>query len=141
MDDIRPYAESLELLKQANLRPTRQRLALGKMLFTQGPRHVTAEQLHNEALEEGVRVSLATVYNSLNQFTAAGLLRAVVVDPTRAYFDTNTSDHHHFYFEETGELRDIKAGDLGVATMPPAPEGTTVERVDVVIRVREAARN
>ncbi len=141
MDDIRPYAESLERLKQANLRPTRQRLALGKMLFTQGPRHVTAEQLHNEALEAGVRVSLATVYNALNQFTATGLLREVVVDPTRAYFDTNTSDHHHFYFEETGELRDIEADELGVATLPPAPEGTTVERVDVVIRVRGSSRN
>ena len=141
MDDIRPYAESLERLKQANLRPTRQRLALGKMLFTQGPRHVTAEQLHNEALEAGVRVSLATVYNALNQFTAAGLLREVVVDPTRAYFDTNTSDHHHFYFEETGELRDIEVDELGVANLPPAPEGTTVERVDVVIRVRGSSRN
>jgi len=141
MDDIRPYAESLERLKQANLRPTRQRLALGKMLFTQGPRHVTAEQLPNEALEAGVRVSLATVYNALNQFTAAGLLREVVVDPTRAYFDTNTSDHHHFYFEETGELRDIEVDELGVANLPPAPEGTTVERVDVVIRVRGSSRN
>jgi Fur family iron response transcriptional regulator len=141
MDDIRPYAESLERLKQANLRPTRQRLALGKMLFTQGPRHVTAEQLHNEALEAGVRVSLATVYNALNQFTATGLLREVVVDPTRAYFDTNTGDHHHFYFEETGELRDIEADEFGVATLPPAPEGTTVERVDVVIRVRGSSRN
>ncbi len=140
MDDIRPYAESLERLQQAKLRPTRQRLALGKLLLTQGPRHVTAEQLHNEALEAGVRVSLATVYNALNQFTAAGLLREVVVDPSRAYFDTNTSDHHHFYVEETGELRDIEATELGVITMPPAPEGTTVERVDVVIRVRGTPR-
>jgi Fur family iron response transcriptional regulator len=141
MDDIRPYAESLERLQRANLRPTRQRLALGKMLFTQGPRHVTAEQLHNEALDAGVRVSLATVYNALNQFTAAGLLREVVVDPARAHFDTNTSEHHHFYFEETGELRDIEADVLGAATIPPAPEGTTVERVDVVIRVRSTSQN
>ena len=131
----RPYANALELLRAAKLRPTRQRLALARMLFEKGDRHVTAEQLHGEAQAASVRVSLATVYNTLHQFIAAGLLREVVVDPGRSYFDTNVSDHHHFFHEETGRLQDIPGERLGVAELPPPPAGTRIRRVDVIIRV------
>jgi len=131
----RPYANALELLRAARLRPTRQRLALARLLFDKGDRHVSAEQLHGEAQAASVRVSLATVYNTLHQFIAAGLLREVVVDPGRSYFDTNVSDHHHFYFEETGELQDIAGDRVGVAELPAPPSGTAIRRVDVIIRV------
>src|ERR1700722_15326672 len=89
----------LERLRAVGLRPTRQRIALARLLFDGGDRHITAEQLHGEALGAVIRVSLATVYNTLHQFTDAGLLREVVVEPGRSYFDSNTTDHHHFFCE------------------------------------------
>ena len=131
----RPYANALELLRAAKLRPTRQRLALARLLFEQGDRHVSAEQLHGEALAASVRVSLATVYNALHQFIAAGLLREVVVDSERSYFDTNVSDHHHFFFEDNGGLQDIAGDRVGVVQLPAPPAGTAIRRVDVIIRV------
>ena len=94
---IRPFRPVLDRLTAAGLRPTRQRLALARLLFDSGDRHVTAEQLHQQAVGNGVKVSLATVYNTLNQFTASGLLREVAVDSRRSYFDTNTELHHHFF--------------------------------------------
>jgi Fur family iron response transcriptional regulator len=120
----------------AGLRPTRQRLALAKVLFENGNRHTTAEMLHIEAQAAHIRVSLATVYNTLRQFTNAGLLREMVVDASRSYFDTNTSPHHHFFFEESGELVDIREELITLSDLPPPPEGTTIDRVDVVVRVK-----
>jgi Fur family transcriptional regulator, iron response regulator len=134
----RPFANVVELLRQARLRPTRQRLALARLLFDKGDRHVTAEQLHGEALAAAVPVSLATIYNTLHQFIAAGLLREVVVSPGRSYFDTNVSDHHHFFYEDSGRLVDIPADRIGVTTLPPAPAGTAIRRVDVIIRVERS---
>lgn len=124
-----------ERLHGAGLRATRQRLELGHLLFQGGDRHVTAEQLRSEAQGAGIRVSLATVYNTLNQFTAAGLLREVAVDPRRSYFDTNTSNHHHFFHADEGRLEDIPAEQIDVGRLPPPPRGTRVAGVDVVIRV------
>ena len=135
MNTTRPYSRVLEQLRRADLRPTRQRLALAKLLFENEYRHVTAEALHEEAAAANVRVSLATVYNTLHQFTAAGLLREIVVDATRSYFDTNTSDHHHFFHEESGRLEDIAAEQIVVSALPPPPSGTAVARVDVIVRV------
>jgi Fur family transcriptional regulator, iron response regulator len=122
-------------LRQAGLRPTRQRNELAKLLFQNGHRHLTAEILHAEALGEGVKVSLATVYNTLHQFTQAGLLRQVVVDATRSYFDTNLDDHQHYYCEDEGALMDIPGGDIIVENRWVPPAGTRVKRVDVVVRV------
>jgi Fur family transcriptional regulator, iron response regulator len=121
-------------LRSAGLRPTRQRQALGELLFCGIDRHISAEALHIEARRAGIAVSVATVYNTLNQFTQAGLLREVVVDGARTNFDTNTSNHHHFLFED-GSLMDIPAGALDVVGMPDAPEGTRVTQVDVLVRV------
>lgn len=128
--------ELTSTLRRVGLRPTRQRVALARLLLGAGPRHVTAEALHAEAVAIGIRVSLATVYNALHQFTEAGLLRQVVVSQGRSYFDTNTADHHHFYFEETGRLEDIDAGHVSFGRVPQAPEGTELHRIDVVFRVR-----
>ncbi|MDX1711059.1 MAG: Fur family transcriptional regulator [Rhodovibrionaceae bacterium] len=137
MSTQRTYTDVIERLKSAGLRPTRQRIALAKLLFEKGNRHLTAEQLHGEALEQSVRVSLATVYNTLHQFTECGLLREVVVDPSRSYFDTNVDDHHHFYFENSGQLHDIPSESVRLADLPEVPDGTRLSRVDVIIRVSD----
>jgi Fur family transcriptional regulator, iron response regulator len=139
MSCARPYSSALDRLRRVGLRPTRQRLALARLLFEGCFRHVTAEQLHGEAQASGVRVSLATVYNTLHQFTAAGLLAEVVVEPGRSYFDTNVDDHHHFFFEDTGQLLDIPGDRVIVNALPPAPDGTAIRRVDVIIRVAAQA--
>ncbi len=138
MTSTRPYASAAALIKGAGLRPTRQRLALARLLFEGGDRHITAEQLHDAACRESARVSLATVYNTLHQFTAAGLLREVVVDPGRSYFDTNTSDHQHFYYEDSGRLEDIPSESVALSSVPAPPAGTEVSRVDVVVRLSRA---
>ena len=132
----RTYTQALEKLRGAGLRPTRQRLALAKLLFERGNRHVTAEQVHEEARGAEIRVSLATVYNTLHQFTAAGLMREVMVEPGRSHFDTNTDDHHHFLVQDSGELHDIPADVLSVDGVPAAPRGTEIERIDVIVRVK-----
>lgn len=135
MDQPRPYSGVLGRLREVGLRPTRQRLALAKLLFEGGDRHVTAESLHAEALDASVRVSLATVYNTLHQFTAARLLREIVVDNARSYFDTNVSDHHHFFVEGSGALEDIPSDMIAISNLPEPPPGTAVNRVDVIVRV------
>ena len=134
----RTYSGVLERLKAAGLRPTRQRLALAKLLLESGPRHVTAEELFHEARTAGIPVSLATVYNTLHQFTTVGLLREVVVDMGQSYFDTNTSHHHHFFDERTGELTDIPENQIEISRLPAAPEGTLIERVEVIVRLRDS---
>ena len=137
MKNGRTYAEIIDRLRQAGLRPTRQRIALAGLMYSGGDRHLSAEILHGEALRARVPVSLATVYNSLHQFTARGLLREIVIDGGRSYFDTNVSDHHHLYFENEGRLEDIPAEDVVVAALPKAPGRTRISRVDVIVRVRE----
>jgi Fur family iron response transcriptional regulator len=130
-----PSSSARERLHAVGLRPTRQRLALARLLFENGDRHVTAEQLHGEAASAAIPVSLATVYNTLHQFTEAGLLREVVVDPGRSYFDTNNADHHHFFCEANGLLQDIPAREVTVSGLPLAPDGTEIRRVDVIVRI------
>jgi len=123
-------------LRDVGLRPTRQRVALAEILFSHGHRHLSAEDLHAEAVTAKVPVSLATVYNTLNQFTEAGLLREVAVEGTRTYFDTNTDDHHHFYVEDENRVFDIPGAHVAIGELPPAPEGMEIVRVDVVVRLR-----
>jgi Fe2+/Zn2+ uptake regulation proteins len=125
----------MEMLRCAGLRPTRQRLALARLLFDSGDRHVTAEKLHEEAIAANIAVSLATIYNTLHQFTAAGLLREIIVDASRSYFDTNINDHHHFFHEPSGRLEDIPGEQVVVAELPPAPPGTAIRRVEVIVRL------
>jgi Fur family iron response transcriptional regulator len=128
------------LIRRAGLRPTQQRLSLGKLLFGAGDRHVTAEMLHAEAIRARMPVSLATVYNTLRQFTEAGLLRELTVDGARAYFDTNLGDHHHFFVEGEEVLSDVPAGALNLQALPDPPEGMEIVRVDVVVRLRRKRR-
>jgi Fur family iron response transcriptional regulator len=125
------------MLRTAGLRPTRQRMALASILFAQGNRHISAERLHEEAMSERVPVSLATIYNTLHQFTEAGLLREVIVDGSRTYFDTNTSDHQHFFIEGENKVIDIEGDNIGVDHLPAIPAGMEIARIDVVIRLRK----
>jgi Fur family transcriptional regulator, iron response regulator len=136
MDFMRTSDDLTKRLRVAGLRPTRQRVALAQLLFDGTDRHVTAEHLHGEAVARSIPVSLATVYNTLHQFTTAGLLREVVVEPGRSYFDTNTKDHHHFFCESTGHLQDIPGELVMVGQLPQPPAGAEICRVDVIIRVR-----
>lgn len=124
------------MLRQSGLRPTRQRMALAEILFAKGNRHISAESLHEEATIQRVPVSLATIYNTLHQFTEAGLLREVAVDGSKTYFDTNLDEHHHFFVEDDNEVLDIPVGGIGVARTPEAPAGFEIVRVDVVVRLR-----
>jgi Fur family iron response transcriptional regulator len=131
-----PVANSrIELLRAAGLRPTRQRAGLAELLFAKGDRHVTAEMLHAEAQRSGLAVSLATVYNTIHQFVEAGLLREVAIEGSKTYFDTNTSNHFHFFFEKDGVLVDIEPNGVQLDNLPAIPEGMEITRVDVLIRL------
>ena len=123
-------------MREAGLRPTRQRTALADLLFAKGDRHLSAEELHEEALGAGVAVSLATVYNALHPFTEAGLLRILAVEGSRTYFDTNTSDHHHFFVEGENRVVDIPSGPVSVVNLPEPPEGMEIANVDIIVRLR-----
>ncbi|WP_082143629.1 iron response transcriptional regulator IrrA [Nitratireductor soli] len=127
-------------LRTAGLRPTRQRIALADLLFAAGDRHVSAEALHEEAQAAGFSVSLATVYNTLHQFTEAGMLRIVQVEGARTHFDTNVSDHHHFFIEDENLVFDIPSGRVEVKNLPEPPEGTEIANVDIVVRLRRKVR-
>lgn len=132
-----PVHDLRRRLRQAGLRPTRQRVGLGWLLFAKGDRHLTAEMLFEEASKARLPVSLATVYNTLHQFTGAGLLREVAVDGAKTYFDTNTGDHHHFFLEGENALVDIDRQKVEVAAVPEPPPGYEVARVDVIVRLRK----
>jgi Fur family iron response transcriptional regulator len=134
-----PWHDVKSMLRDVGLRPTRQRMALGWILFGKGDRHLTAEALYEEATRAKVPVSLATIYNTLHQFTEVGLLRQVAVDGSKAYFDTNASSHHHFFVEGEDELLDIPNADVIVGKTPAPPEGYEIARVDVVVRLRRKA--
>jgi len=134
----RPFATAMRQLKSSGLRPTRQRLALAKLLFETAPRHVTAEEVFQEARQAGIPVSLATIYNTLHQFTAAGLMTEVVVGTGQSYFDTNPTSHWHFFDRSTGEIVDVPEEAIEFSRLPEPPPGKVIERIDVVVRVRDA---
>jgi Fur family transcriptional regulator, iron response regulator len=131
-----PWHDVKAMLRQVGLRPTRQRMALGWLLFGKGDRHLTAEALYEEASRAKVPVSLATIYNTLHQFTEVGLLRQVAVDGSKAFFDTNPTAHHHFFIEGEDALLDIQDAEVLVGKTPAPPEGFEISRVDVVVRLR-----
>lgn len=125
-----------ERLRSAGLRPTRQRVELARLIFDQGDRHLTAEELHDDAVVHGVSCSLATIYNTLHQFTDAGMLRVLSVDSSKTFFDTNVSNHYHFIMEGSDEVVDIDPRAINVTGLPDAPEGMEIANVDVIVRLR-----
>ncbi len=136
MQEIQAPRDIPEMLRASGLRPTRQRQWLAEIIFAEGDRHITAETLHSMALAAGMPVALATVYNTLHQFSQAGLLRAIAADTAQTWFDTNTGDHHHFFVEDTNEVVDMPVDSIEVANLPTPPEGYEISRVDVVVRLR-----
>ena len=127
-------------LAKGGMRPTRQRLALARLLVGDGQhRHVTAESLLEAVRTRGETVSLATIYNTLRAFSEAGLLREITINGARSYFDTRLDDHPHFFWEESGELMDAPSDQLRIASLPEPPGGAEVAKVDVVIRLRRRA--
>jgi Fur family transcriptional regulator, iron response regulator len=128
-------------LRDLGLRSTRTRVALGNILFAKGDRHISAEMLFEEASQAKVQVSLATVYNTLHQFTEAGLLRQVAIDSSKSYFDTNNTEHHHYYLEDKHELMDIPPSEVVAGKVPTPPAGYEVVRIDVVVRLRRKTIN
>ena len=133
----RPYSKPLEQLSSVGLRPTSQRMILAKLLFDGTRRHVTAEMLRYEVLNSQKKVSLATIYNTLHLFTKLGLLREIIVDSDYSYFDTNTTNHHHFYREDTRELIDIDESDIQIGYLPKPPDGNQITSVEIVVRTKK----
>ena len=134
----RPFSCVATKLKNAGLRPTKQRLSLAKILFEKKEGcHITAEGLHKEALRQGFSVSLATVYNTLKQFTESNLLREIIVSAGQSYFDSNISEHHHFYYEKSKKLKDIPNNFLSINNVPNAPKNTKISRIDIIVRLEE----
>jgi len=134
-----PLSELRDKLRRVGLRPTRQRVSLGWLLFAKGDRHVTAEMLFDEAVRSRIPVSLATVYNTLHQFTMVGLLRQLAVDGSKAYFDTNPSEHHHFFVEGEAMVVDVPGEGVVVGELPEPPEGMEIASVEVIVRLRKKA--
>jgi Fur family transcriptional regulator, iron response regulator len=124
------------ILASYGLRATRQRMGLIKLLFGAGNRHVTADALATEAQTMRMPMSLATVYNVLNLFAEVGLIRGLPVEAGRMVFDTNTSNHSHFYFEDTGEISDISFDSVRIVEQVVPPEGYEIAKIDVVVRIR-----
>ncbi len=131
------YSELVAKLKTAGLRPTRQRVILAHILFGQGDRHVTAEQLHREVSAAHLRISLATVYNSLNQFTDCGLVKQIAGAGDQTFFDTNISDHFHFVHPTKKTLMDIPEQSLQFSTLPTPPEGMEIDRIEVTVHLKK----
>ena len=134
-----PLSDLRDKLRRVGLRPTRQRVSLGWLLFGKGDRHITAEMLFDEAMRARVPVSLATVYNTLHQFTEAGLLRQLAVDGSKAYFDTNPTEHHHFFIEGEDVLVDMPGEGVTVGDLPQAPQGMEITGIEVIVRLRRNA--
>lgn len=137
-NEVAQSGNAAAILRRAGLRPTRQRLALGTLLFREEHRHVTVDDLHRDAVDGGIQLSLATVYNTLNQFAEAGLVRKVAVNGGRSYFDTDAGDHQHFYIESEDRIFDVPDDSITFDSLPPPPSGYEIAGVDVVIRLRKA---
>lgn len=128
----------IEKLKKAGVTPTQQRVEIGQILFER-PQHMSADQVLSMVNQTGPLVSKATIYNTLGLFVKKGLVNEVIVDPSKVFYDSNTSEHHHFYSVDTGTLTDIQDNDLQLARMPTLPEGTEAEGIDIIVRIKNAS--
>ena len=137
MDDLYMISKSevINRLKKAGVTPTQQRVEIGQILFAR-PQHLSADQVLNIVNQDGPLVSKATIYNTLGLFARKGLVKEVIVDPSKVFYDSNTSEHHHFYAVDSGELMDIEGEVLRLENMPALPAGTEADGVDIIIRVR-----
>jgi len=130
-------SEIPKFLRSRNVFPTSQRLVIAEILFREST-HVTAEEIFRMVNEMDQHVSKATVYNTLGLFAEKGIVREVIADPGRVVYDPNTTPHHHFYDEGSGELTDIDAASVEISGLPPLPEGAELQGIDVVVRIRRS---
>jgi Fur family iron response transcriptional regulator len=135
-----PTREQLtDVLRGHGITPTHQRMEIAHTLFTRGE-HLSAEQVLDSVNQQHAQTSKATVYNTLNLFVEKKLIREVIVDPARVFYDPNTTPHHHFYNVDSGELSDIDAGEVEVVRLPDLPSGMVTEGVDIIVRIRTLVR-
>ncbi len=125
------------ILQKAGLRPTRQRLILGQFLLSGQHQHISADELHLLTMQSGFSMSLATVYNTLNQFAEAGLIRKISVSGQRTFFDTNAHNHQHFYLEDEDRMIDIGGVPLMLSPAPQAPAGYTITKIDILVSLKK----
>jgi len=125
-------------LRAHDITPTQQRVDIARILFAR-PQHLSADQVLSIVNQQTQVVSKATIYNTLNLFARKGLVREVIVDPSKVFYDSNVSDHHHFYNVDSGELVDIESDELKLDQLPTLPDGTEADGVDIIIRVRRSA--
>ncbi len=135
MDVQESHMDMLKLLGSKGIRPTKIRKAIAGLLFDGHDKHVTVDDVIDMARLAEVKTSVASVYNTLNQFAAAGLLRRVTIEQGKAFFDTNLSDHHHFFFEDEDRLEDIPDGHIKVSGLPELPEGRILKAIEVTVRI------
>ena len=127
-----------EVLRGRGINPTHQRIEIAHAIFSRGE-HLSADQIFTLVNDRASETSKATVYNTLNLFFEKKLVREVIVDPSKVFYDPNTAPHHHFYNVDTGELTDIDARDIRVTGLPALPQGMATEGVDIIVRVRSSA--
>lgn len=137
MLQIQNVSHIREALSKAGMRPTRQRMAIGNLLLCGDHQHVSADELHLKLGQTGYTMSLATVYNTLNQFASAGLIRKISVSGQRTFFDTNAHNHQHFYLEDEDRMIDISGDILQLQPMPLAPSGYHITKIDVLISLKK----
>ena len=129
------------MLRRKDIKLTKQRVALASLLFNLPSGHVTAEELHDETKRNELKISLATVYNTLNHFADNGLIKTLQVDNQKTFFDTNSKNHHHFYDQDTGDLIDIRNEDINVSKLPDAPKGKKIKDIEVTVSVANSNQN
>ncbi len=126
-----------KILEKLFLRPTAQRLAIMKTLLSKSKIHVTAYSLEKMLLEKDYNISKATIYNNLNELSDKGFLKKVLVEKDKMWFDTNLSEHHHFYDEEEDSLVDIEEKDVAFSKLPNIPEGKILKSIDIIINIKK----
>ena len=135
MNQLGTHNHVTEILVESGIRPTKIRRAIAGLLFDGRDKHVTVEDVIDMAKSAAIKTSVASVYNTLNQFASAGLLRRVVIDQGKAFFDTNLGAHHHFYFEDEDRLEDIDEQSVIVQNLPKTPDGRKIKSIDITVRI------
>ena len=139
-DPFSPYSIALKKIEESGIVPTKQRRILAKIMFQKGNRHISAENLFDEVKKQDRKISMATIYNTLKQFTNLGLIREIVVDKNKSLYDTNNRPHYHLYIEDEGKIHDIPTDNINI-DLPSVPACLTIHNIDIIVRVRSLKDN
>ena len=134
-DPMNIYHQAMKKIESSGIRPTKQRRVLAKILFEKGNRHLSADELFHDVKKEDRKISMATVYNTLKQFTSLGLVREVVVDQNKSLYCTNHKSHYHLYIEDEGKIVDIPTKNIDL-NIPSIPACLQLHNIDVIVRIR-----